>query len=123
MTTIAIHGARTGDRAIGKPRVASAVGPSDPAVAVPLARRLMLSGAWQVVPKTGDDVDKAAYLLRSRLPAALAVLGRAATAALTRPVPLGGCSWCVARFFAAASLGADPEPDDNEHTRAYLGAR
>jgi hypothetical protein len=85
----------------------------DPATAVDTARRLMLAGTWKTVPKTGDDADKAVYTLRVHTPATLTVLPRVAAAALTRPVPLGGCSWCVASFYAAASLEADylePEP-------------
>ena len=95
---------------------------TDPDVAVPLARRLLLSGAWRTVPKQGDDTDRAQYLLRLKLPAALQVLPRSAVAALTRPPPAGGCSWCVATLHAAASCGADPAPEPNPYTAAFLGS-
>lgn len=65
---------------------------NDPDVAVPLARRLLLSGAWRTVPKQGDDTDKAQYLLRLKLPAALTVLPRSAVAALTRPPQPAGAA-------------------------------
>src|SRR5512133_331379 len=122
MTALVVHGERAGNRAIGRPRTPGLATPKDPAVAVQLARRLMLSGAWRTAPKQGDDADKAVYTLRVHTPAALAVLPRAAVAALTRPVPLGGCSWCLAAFHAALSFGADPYPARNPLTRAFLGA-
>jgi hypothetical protein len=95
---------------------------TDPDVAVPLARRLLLSGAWRTVPKQGDDTEKALYLLRVKLPAAWAVLPRSAVAGLTRQPPAGGCSWCVATVHAALSFGADPAPEPNPHTAAFLGS-
>jgi hypothetical protein len=95
----------------------------DPAAAVPAARNLMLSGIWRSSPKTGDALDKALYALRIHTPAALAVLPRSAVAALTRPPPAGGCSWCTATLWAAASLGADPPPPVDDHTRAFLGSQ
>lgn len=121
MTAIVLHGDRVGDRAVGKPRVAAAASLRDPATAVTVARRLMLSDAWRSAPRTGDAVDKAWYFLRVHTPAALAVLPRSAVAGLTRPVPLGGCSWCLAAFHAALSFGADAHPPRNELTLAFLG--
>ena len=122
MTAIVLHGDRVGDRAVGKPRVAAAANLRDPQVAVAVARRLMLSDAWRSAPRTGDAVDKAWYFLRVHTPAALAVLPRSAVAAVTQPVPLGGCSWCLAAFHAALSFGADAYPPRNELTLAFLGS-
>lgn len=94
----------------------------DPATAVQAARQLMLAGVWRTAPKQGDPVDKAVYTLWVRTPAALAVLGRAAVAGLTKPPPAGGCAWCVAAMHAALSFGADPPPEPNNLTRAFLGS-
>jgi hypothetical protein len=94
----------------------------DPAIAVRSARQLMLAGVWRTAPKQGDPVDKAVYTLRARTPAALAVLGRATVAGLTKPPPAGGCAWCVAAMHAALSFGADPPPELNDSTRAFLGS-
>jgi hypothetical protein len=93
----------------------------DPATAVRSARQLMLAGVWRTAPKQGDPVDKAVYTLRARTPAALAVLGRATVAGLTKPPPDRGCAWCVAAMHAALSFGADPPPELNDLTRAFLG--
>jgi len=93
----------------------------DPAVAVPLARRLVQSGTWRTVPKTGDGTDKAQYLLRVRLPAAWAVLPRVAVAAMTKRPPSPGCHWCWVQVLAALSFGDDPYPARTDHLLAFLG--
>jgi hypothetical protein len=100
--------------------------PTDPATAVVLARRLLQSGAWRTVPKTGDATDKAWYLLHAKVPAALAVLPRVAVSAMTKAPPPGGCHWCVAHLLAVLSFGDGQEdaypPHDDEHVLAFLGA-
>jgi hypothetical protein len=83
----------------------------------------MLSRVWKQGPPVGDDVARAFYFLRTRVPMAAALLSKAAIAALTRPVPLGGCNWCVARFLSAASLGAWGEPTDDDLHRAFLAGK
>lgn len=118
---IAIHPDRQGGRPAGRAVTGAAADPRDPGVAVRAARALMLSGSWRSVPKTGDDTTKAEYTLRVHTPAALAVLPRSAIAALTKPPPAGGCAWCVATFWAATSGGADPAPERNSFTEAFLG--
>jgi hypothetical protein len=52
-----------------------------------------------------------------------ALLSRAAIVALTRPVPLGGCSWCLAAFYSATSFGAWEPPEDDDLYRSFLGSK
>jgi hypothetical protein len=122
--TVALHGDRHGDRPAGKPITAAMASPTDPATAVVLARRLLQSGAWRTVPKQGDDTDKALYLLHARVPAALAVLGRVAVAAMTKRPPSPGCHWCAAHLLAVLSFAGGQEdayPARDELTLAFLG--
>jgi len=121
MTTIELHGDRVGGRAVGKPRTAAVANLRDPAIAVPEARKLVQSGAWRSAPKTGDAGDKAEYLVRSKVPAAL-VVGRVAIEALTKNPPSPGCHWCAAAVCAALSLGEHPYPDHrSELVMKFLG--
>jgi hypothetical protein len=113
MTTVVSHGGRIGQHAMANLR--------DPATAVQLAKRLLQSGAWRTVPKQGDDTDRATYLLRAKVPAALAVLPRVAVAAMTKQPPSPGCHWCWVQVLAALSFGEDPYPDRTDATLAFLG--
>jgi hypothetical protein len=121
--TVSIHA--DGDdrgRAIGKPTTGAMTGTRDPAVAVPLAKRLLQTSAWKTVPRTGSSLDKAKYLLRAKgLDAALQVLPDVAIAALTRNPRPGGCHWCTVDLTVRLSFGKDTEPERNEHTLAFLG--
>jgi hypothetical protein len=108
MTTVVSHGGRIGQHAMANLR--------DPATAVQLAKRLLQSGAWRTVPKQGDDTDRATYLLRAKVPAALAVLPRVAVAAMTKQPPSPGCHWCWVQVLAALSFGEDPYPDRTDAT-------
>lgn len=118
---VQLHGERAGDRAIGKPRTAAAASLRDPATAVGVAKQLLQAGAWRTVPKTGDDTDKAMYLLHAKVPAALAVLPRVAVAALTKIPPSPGCHWCSVAVQVAGSFGAETEPAPDELLLGFLG--
>jgi hypothetical protein len=121
---VSIHGDRAGGRPVGKPRtLVAASGRGDPTTLGGLARRAMLSRVWSRTPPVGDDVARACYFLKTRVPMAAAVLSRAAIGALTRPVPPGGCSWCTARLLSATSLGAWEPPTDDDMYRAFLGSK
>jgi hypothetical protein len=120
---VELHGDRVGGRAVGKPRTLVAGSRGDPTTVGGLARMAMLSRVWKLTPPVGDDHARAYYFLKARLPMVAALLSRAAIVALTRPVPLGGCSWCLAAFYSATSFGAWEPPEDDDLYRSFLGSK
>jgi hypothetical protein len=124
VTAIIIHGERAGGRAIGRPHAYQMADPvKDPAVAVQQARQLLLSGVWRTATKEGDDLAKATYLLRLKVPAALAVLPPIAIHARTKRPPPGGCYWCTVDYLAGLSFGKEVEPDRTDLLLSFLGSR
>jgi hypothetical protein len=120
--TIYQHGYRDG-RPVDRSTTAALAGrTTDPVQAARQARALILSGAWRSSPKTGGPADKATYLLRVKVPMALAVLPRTAIQAMTARPPRSGCRWCSLRFHVA--LDGSPRPDwDDPALNAFLGDR
>jgi hypothetical protein len=121
--TVQIHGDRLGDRAVGKPRTLVAASRGDPTTVGGLARMAMLSRVWKLTPPVGGDINRAVYFLKARMPMAAAMLSKAAIAALTQPVPAGGCSWCLASLYSAAPDPVGEPPDDDDLYRSFLGSK
>lgn len=111
MSTLVLHGERAGGRAVGSPTTLD-MRRANPIEVARQARSLLLSGAWRTAPKTGSDQDKAEYLLRVKLPVALALFPKPALHALTRRYAEPACQWDNLAYFAALALAPEPTPDD-----------
>jgi hypothetical protein len=119
MSMIEIHGARHGDRAVGKPR-RGRMQPDD----VQLGRQVrqavqQLAGRSRM---TGDALDKQALALaRTQFRRAVDLLGEEPIVALTRRLDPGGCNWCAVRELCKTK--SKPLPRPASALRAALGSQ
>jgi hypothetical protein len=119
MSSISIHGARVGDRAVGEPQTGR-MQPTDEQVGRQVRHAVQqLTGRSRL---TGDALDKQALaLVKTQHRGAVDLLGEEAIVALTRRLDPGGCNWCAVRESCKAK--SKPLPRPASALRAALGSQ